>query len=139
MDPRTTYFYIAKCNRIGGNQVLQKAGYEYVPLTPEEMAMMFENYVETDGEVAKQALAAIHPDNFLFQTQDQAALPSSTSMASNQCVLNCSGCTKRQTLSADAITVDPNKALTVKNYNTLIIAGASVIVLGLITLIVVKS
>ena len=69
MDPLTTYYYIAKSNRIGGNQVLQKAGYEYVPLTPEEMAMMFKHYVENDGEPAKQALSAIHPDNFLFQNQ----------------------------------------------------------------------
>jgi hypothetical protein len=132
-----TYYYIAKMNRSGGNQVLKAAGYEYNPQSPEEMAAMFNDYVETEGEVAKQALAAIHPDSFLFESMVQKSIPDT--MSSNQTMLNCSGCTKGQMLSADAITVDPNKALSVKNYNTLIIAGASVVVLGLITLIVVKS
>jgi hypothetical protein len=139
MNPFSTYYYIAKNNRIGGNQILQKAGYEDVPLSPEEMAMMFKDYVDNDGQVAIDALASIHPDSFLFQKQLQNA-----DASSQQTKLNCDGCMRcQQTLSADAttpsITVDPNQAATVKNYNTLIIAGASVLALSIITVIIINS
>lgn len=145
MDPRSTLYYIAKCNRIGGNQILQKAGYEYVPLTPEEMAAMFEDYVNTEGDVAIAALASIHPDKALFETQPQPML--NANACENQKMLNCEGCTKcapAQTLSADStgatttISLDPNQALKVKNWNTLIIAGAGVLAFSILALVVVN-
>lgn len=130
-----TYYYIAKMNRKGGNKVLQEAGYTYKPQTPEEMAMMLKQYVDEDGDKAKVALASIHPDAFLFQKQLNA------DAGTQQCFLNCEGCTKcakSQTLSADAsttITVDPNQAAKVKNYNTLIIAGSVILTTSIIALI----
>ena len=121
---------------------MQKAGYEYVPMTPEEMAAMFEDYVNTEGDVAIKALASIHPDKALFETVQML----SANACTNQKMLDCTGCTKcaaAPTMSADAttptITVDPNQDIKVKNYNTLIIAGAGVLAFSILALIVIKT
>jgi hypothetical protein len=141
------YSYITLCNRKGGEAVLKKAGYPK-PKNPKEMADMLAHFVTRDGENALLEIAKIHPDRELLVRAEPELKKVENKIANadgDEESLNCSGCA----LAAAAIAADGTKSTTPapvakkglneKTINILILSGAAVLTVSLITMIVVAS
>lgn len=139
MNYPVTLMYISLQNRQGAGKLLQEAGFPKPPKTPEQMVKMLMDYIKMGGKDAEAKVRAIHPDVAWFSAN--GALP----------WLNCGGCeSKLSCLGADGIPGQPAlynadagnpappKGLSDKTINTLIIAGASVFAVALLTLVVVN-
>lgn len=109
-------------NPSGTVQILKEAGYKFTPKNPMQAAYMLRDMVLSDKDKALEKIAMIHPDRELIIKSMQNSFD-----ASKDCI-DCNG----YNFNADG----EQKSLNEKTMNKLIIAGAGVIALGLITVII---
>lgn len=120
-EKHNIYLYTVCKNRPGTMSLLQKEGYKYQPKTPDEAATMLADVVKREGEEGLKKIAMIHPDRELILSTVPKNADGNMSWK-----------------NADNDTQEPEKetkGLSEKTLNTLIIGGAVVLTISLITVI----
>ena len=140
-----TLQYIALANKKGTFMLLKKAGFDKydAPVNPPEAASMLSDLQRHGGDKAYKAILEIHPDKSLFQPalpahEEAHPAPPVHADGDPDNVMNCDSCNKKMNcIAADATSA--KAGLSEKTINTIIIAGAGVFAIGLLTLIIMNK